>query len=89
MRTKQGDFSQKKGVMYENETGGIQSKERGNVSAYKRGGGHCDLKVHFLKQKLMRVLPIILHKNKGNNKCYTELKCTCKGLQKSISELER
>ena len=25
-------------LMYENETGGIQPKERGNVSAYKRGG---------------------------------------------------
>ena len=28
-------------------------------------------------------------KTKANNKCFIVLKCTCKGLQKSISELER
>ena len=28
-------------------------------------------------------------KTKANNKCYIVLKCTCKGLQKIISESER
>ena len=30
-----------------------------------------------------------IFKTKTNNRCFIDLKCTCKGLQKSISELER
>ena len=35
------------------------------------------------------ILPITPKKIKANKKGFTVLKCTCKGLQKSIGKLER
>ena len=56
------------------------------------------LRSHAFKQKLMRILPITkidenfanyFLKTIANNKCFHSVKCTCKGLQKSINKLER
>ena len=50
---------------------------------------HCDLKVSSSQAKIDENFANYFLKTKANNKCFIVLKCTCKGLQKSISELER
>ena len=49
---------------------------------------HCDLKVSRYQAKIYKNFANYFLKIKANNKCFTELKCKWKGLQKS-SELER
>ena len=51
--------------------------------------GHWDLQVSNSQAKFYENFANYFLKIKANNKCFTVLKCTCKGLQKSISELER
>ena len=50
---------------------------------------HCGLKVSRSQAKIYENFAIYFLKTKANNKCFSGLKCTRKGLQKSISELER
>ena len=50
---------------------------------------HCDLKVSDSHAKIYENFANYFLKTKANNKCFIVLKCTLKGLQKSISELER
>ena len=50
---------------------------------------HCDLKVSRSQAKIDESFANYFLKTKANNKCFEVLKCTCKGLQKSISELDR
>ena len=49
---------------------------------------HCDLKVSSSQAKFNENFANYFLKTKVNNKCSIVLKCTCKGLQKSIRELE-
>ena len=49
---------------------------------------HCDLKVSCSQAKIYESFANYFLKTKASNKCFEVLKCTCKGLQKSISELE-
>ena len=46
---------------------------------------HCDLKVSSSQAKINENFANYFLKPKANNKCLIVLKCTCKGLQKSIS----
>ena len=48
---------------------------------------HCGLKVSRSQAKIDENFANYFLKTKANNKCFIVLKCTCKGLQKSISEL--
>ena len=48
---------------------------------------HCDLKVSRSQTKIDENFANYFLKTKASNKCFVVLKCTCKGLQKSISEL--
>ena len=50
---------------------------------------HCDLKVSRSQAKIYESFANYFLKTKANNKCFILVKCTCKELQKSISELER
>ena len=50
---------------------------------------HSDLKVASTQAKIDENFANYFSKTKGNNKCFRVLKCTCKGLQKIISEVER
>ena len=50
---------------------------------------HCDLKVSRSHEKIFESFGQYFLKIKANNKCVIVLNCTCKGLHKSISELER
>ena len=47
---------------------------------------HCDLKVSRSQAKINENFANYFLKTKANNKCVIVLKCTCKGLQKSIRE---
>ena len=49
----------------------------------------CDLKVSSSQAKIDKNFANYFLKTKANNMCFIVLKCTCKGLQQSISELER
>jgi len=58
----------------------------GKLSAKKpRECTYCDYKLSSMDENFANNFL----KTKGNNKCCMGLKCTCKELQKSISELER
>ena len=48
---------------------------------------HCDLKVSRSHAKIYENFTNYFLKTKANNKYFIVLKCTCKGLQKSINEL--
>ena len=50
---------------------------------------HCGLKVSRSQTKIYENFANYFFKTKANNKCFIVLKCKCKGLQKSKSELER
>ena len=50
---------------------------------------HCGLKVSRSQAKIYENFANYFLKTKANNKCFIVLKCTCKRLQKSKSELER
>ena len=50
---------------------------------------HCDLKVSRSQAKIDENFANYFLKTKANKKCFKWLKCTCTGLQKSFSELER
>ena len=50
---------------------------------------HYDLKVASSQAKIDENFAIYFVRNEANIKCFKVLKCTCKGLQKSIRELER
>ena len=50
---------------------------------------HCDLKISRSQAKINENFANYFLQTKANNKCFIVLKCTCKELQKSISELER
>ena len=50
---------------------------------------HCHLKVSSSESKIDQSFANKFFKTKAFNKCFIVLKCTCKGLQKSISELEQ
>ena len=49
----------------------------------------CDLQVSNSQGNISKNFANYFLKTKANTKCFTMLKCTCKGLQKSVSELER
>ena len=49
----------------------------------------CDLKVSRSQAGIDENFANNFLKRKTNNKCFKVLKCTCKGLKKSISELEQ
>ena len=53
------------------------------------GAPHCDLKVLSSQAKIDENFANYFLKTKANNECFIVLKFICKGLQKSISELER
>ena len=55
---------------------------------YDEDSSHCDLKVSRSQAKIDENFANYFFKTKANN-CFIVLKCKCKGLQKSISELER
>ena len=50
---------------------------------------HCDLKVPRSQANTDESFANYFLKTNAENKCSIVLKCSCKGLQKSISELER
>ena len=50
---------------------------------------HCGLKVSRSQAKIYENFANYFLKTKANKKCVIVLNCTCKGLQKGISELER
>ena len=52
----------------------------------RKGGGHCDLKVSRFQAKIDENFANFFFNTKANDKCFMLLKCTCKGLQKSISK---
>ena len=51
--------------------------------------GHCDLKVPRSQAKIDENFANYFLKTNAHNKCCIVLKCKCKGLHESISELER
>ena len=52
-------------------------------------GTHCNLKVLRSRAKIYENFANYFLKTEANRKCFIVLKCTCKGLKKSMSELER
>ena len=67
-----------------------QSNLKGTVDVtlnLKGTVAHCDLKVSRSQAKIDENFANYFFKTKANNKCFIVLKCTCKGLQKRISEL--
>ena len=68
----------------------ICSRNKNFISIYTiQATGNCDLKVSRSQAKIDESLANYFLKTKANNKCFSMLKCICKGLQKSITELER